>query len=91
MEKQKMNKGNWISLVSAAFVAIAFMISEGALLCRRSIFALAAVCFVWASVFYFCSYFIAKRPKAVLIGAVLEGIGAVTMIVLYILSATAVI
>lgn len=91
MEKQKINKSNWISLISTCAVAIVFMIVEGALGHKTSLFAIGAICFVWASVFYFCQYFVAKRPKAVLIGAILEGFGAAIMITNFILSATGVI
>lgn len=85
MEKAKINKSNWISVVCAQVVAVVFMIVEGCLGHFTAIYALAAVCFTWASVFYFCQFFIAKRPKGVLIGAILETIGAITMLTLYIL------
>ena len=85
MEKAKINKSNWISLIVAGVVAVTLMIIEGCLGHFTAIYALASVCFIWASVFYFCQYFIAKRPYGVLIGAILESIGAITMITLYIL------
>ena len=85
MEKEKINKSNWIAVVCACVVAVTFMIVEGLFGHFTSIYALATVCFVWASVFYFCQFFVAKRPWQVLIGAVLEAIGAITMITLYIL------
>lgn len=85
MEKAKINKSNWISLVVAGIVAVTLMIIEGFLGHFTAIYALASVCFIWASVFYFCQYFIAKRPYGVLIGAILDSIGAITMITLYIL------
>ena len=85
MEKAKINKSNWISVIVAQVVAVIFMIIEGCLGHFTAIYALATVCFVWASVFYFCQFFIAKRPKGVLIGAILETIGALIMITLYIL------
>lgn len=91
MEKQKINKSNWISVISACAVAIVFMVLEGAFKHKTSIFAIGAICFVWASVFYFCQYFIAKRPKAVLIGAILESLGACIMITNYILCLVGVI
>lgn len=85
MEKTKINKSCWIGNIVACVVAVIFMIIEGALGHFSSIFAISTICFVWASVFYFCQYFAAKRPWPVLIGAVLEGVGAVIMIVNYIL------
>lgn len=91
MEKQKLDKSNWISVISACAIAIVFMILEGAFGHKEGLFAIGAICFVWASVFYFCQYFIAKRPKAVLIGAILEGLGACIMITNYILCLVGVI
>lgn len=85
MERVKINKGNWISLIVTGVVAVALMVIEGALGHFTSIYAIATVCFTWASVFYFCQYFIAKRPWQVLIGAILEAIGAGIMITFYIL------
>lgn len=85
MEKQKINKGNWISIISAGTLAVALMIIEGALGHISAIFAIAAICYLWAGVFYFCQYFIAKRPKPVLIGAFLHSAAFIAMIVLYIL------
>ena len=91
MEKAKINKSSWIGNICACVVAVAFMIIEGALGHYSAIYALATVCFTWASVFYFCSYFIAKRPKGVLIGAILESVGAIIMITFYILRNTGVL
>ncbi len=85
LERKKTSKANWIAVVSTGFLAVIFMITEGIQGNRTPIYALAAICFTWASVFYFCQYFVAKRPWQVLIGAVLEAIGAMTMITLYIL------
>ncbi len=85
MEKKKIDKSCWIGNICACIVAVIFMITEGFFGHRTAIYALAAVCFTWASVFYFCQYFIAKRPKGVLIGAILESLGALTMLTLYIL------
>ena len=84
-EKKGLNKANWIALIAAASLAVILIIIEGLLGHISAIFAIAAVCYTWASVFYFCQYFIAKRPWGVLIGATLEAAGAITMIVLYIL------
>jgi len=85
MEKTKINKSCWIGNIVACILAVILMVIEGALGHFTAIYAIAMICFVWASVFYFCQFFIAKRPYGVLIGAILEAIGAVTMIVLYIL------
>ena len=91
MEKAKINKSSWIGNICACIVAVALMIVEGAVGHYSAIYALAMVCFTWASVFYFCSYFIAKRPKGVLIGAILESLGAIIMLTLYILFSTGVL
>ncbi len=85
MERKKTSKANWIAVVSTGILAVIFMITEGIQGNRTPIYALGAICFTWASVFYFCQYFVAKRPWQVLIGASLEAIGAITMITLYIL------
>lgn len=85
MEKAKTNQGNWIALIVALVVAVAFMIVEGALGHYTAIFAIGAVCYAWASVMYICQFVMAKRPWPVLIGAVLHGLACVTMIVLYIM------
>lgn len=84
MEKAKINKSCWIANIIACVVAVAFIIIEGALGNFAS-FAIGMICFSWASVFYFCQYFIAKRPVGVLIGAILETLGALAMLTLYIL------
>ena len=85
MERKKTSKANWIAVISTAVLAIVFMFTEGFRGNRCAVYAFAAICFTWASVFYFCQYFVAKRPWQVLIGASLEAIGAITMITLYIL------
>lgn len=86
MEKAKINKSSWIALIVAVVAAVAFMIVEGAQQHYTAIFAISFICFIWASVFYFCQFFIAKRKYVgILIGAVLEGLGAITMLTLYIL------
>lgn len=91
MERQKINKSNWISVIVAGIVAVIFIVIEGIQGHRSVCFGIGAVCFIWASVFYFCQYFIAKRPKGVLIGAILEALGASIMILNYILCLTGVI
>lgn len=85
MEKQKINKGNWIALIVAGILAVAFMIFEGLQGHISAIFAIGAICYTWASIMYFCQYFLAKRPWPVLFGAILEGAASITMIVLYII------
>ena len=85
MEEKKINKSIWIALIVTIAMAVELLITEGYLGHFSAIFAIGAICFTWASVFYFCQYFVAKRPWQVLIGAVLEGLGGITMIVLYIL------
>ena len=86
MEAQKTNKSCWIALVVTGICAIALMIVEGALKHFTAIYALGFVCYTWASVFYSCQYFVAKRPRGVLIGAILHGFGAVIMLTLFILT-----
>jgi hypothetical protein len=85
MEKHKINKGNYVALIVAGVFALVFMVIEGALRHFEAIFALAAVCYTWASIFYACQYFIAKRPCQVLIGAILEGLAAIASIVFFVL------
>ncbi len=86
MEAQKINKSCWIALIVTGIVAIALMIVEGALGHFTAIYAIGFICHTWASVFYTLQYFIAKRPRGVLIGAILCGIGAGIMLTLYILT-----
>ena len=85
MERSKINKSCWIANIVAVVVAAALMITLGALGNFVGLYAIASVCLIWASVFYFCQYFIAKRPWQVLIGAVLSGIGAMIMFTFFIL------
>ena len=86
MEVQKINKSNWIAIIVAGIVATTFMIIEGALGHFTALYAIGFICMAWACVFYTCQYFIAKRPYGVLIGAVLDGLGAGIMLTLYILT-----
>ena len=86
MEKTKINKSCWIANVVAVTVAITLMIIEGALGHFSAIYAIGAVCYGWASVFYFMQFFVAKRRYVgIMIGAVLHGVAFVAMITLYIL------
>ena len=85
MEKAKINKSCWIANIVAVIIATAFMIAFGALGNFTALYAIASICLIWASVFYFCQYFIAKRPYGVLIGGVLSAIGAIIMFTFFIL------
>jgi len=91
MEKAKIDKSNWIAVITTGILAVAFIIVECALGHKAIAFMIGAICFTWASVFYFCQYFIAKRPKGVLIGAILESLGAMIMLTNYILTYVGVI
>lgn len=86
MEKAKINKSCWVGNIVACVVAVALMIVEGAVGHFTSIYAIAFVCMSWAAVFYYCQYFIAKRPYGVLIGAILETLGALAMLTLFVLT-----
>lgn len=86
MENHKINKGNWIALIIAGIIAVIFMVVEGVLGRYTSIFAISSICYAWASVLYFCQYFLAKRPWPVLIGGILHGLAFCAMITLYIIS-----
>lgn len=68
MEKTKLDKSNWIAVVSAFVWSLKLIITFCILGQKESAFAIGSICFAWASVFYFCQYFIAKRPWQVLIG-----------------------
>lgn len=85
MEKTKINSGNWIAVIVTLTFAVAMIITEGVLGHFSAIYAIAGVCYLWASTFYFIQFFKARRPWPVLIGAVLHGLAFITMIVLYIL------
>ena len=85
MEKQKLSKSMVISLIATAVIAVAFIIVEFTLGHKTAGFAISAVCYGWASIFYFCQYFVAKRPWQVLIGAVLDGLAFAASLTFYIL------
>ena len=85
MEQAKINKSCWIGNISACILAVVLMIVEGLMGHFTAIYALGAVCYTWACVFYFCQFFIAKRPKGVLIGAVLHGVAALIMLTFFVL------
>ena len=85
MEKVKVNKANWIAVIVTCFAAVAFIITFGIQGNFTALYAVACICYLWAGVFYFCPYFIAKRPWPVLIGAVLHSLASITMLVFFIL------
>ena len=86
MEKQKIGKANWIANICTCVLGLALLITEGALGHAPAAYAIACIFYFWASVFYFCQYFVAKRHYVgILIGGSLHGAAAITMFVLYIL------
>lgn len=85
MEKVKINKSCWIANIVAVIVATALMITLSAMGVFTGLYAIASVSLIWESVFYFCQYFMVKRPWQVLIGAILSAIGALIMITFFIL------
>ena len=90
MEKVKIDKANWVAVIVAGVLAAVFMVIEGLLGHITGVYALGAVCYAWAAAFYFSQYFLAKRPWQVFMGAVLEALGAIAMITLFILRVTGV-
>jgi uncharacterized integral membrane protein len=91
-ETQGINKSNWASVIATGIVAVAFIIVFACLNMKEVCFAIGAICFTWASVFYFCQYFVAGRRFAgILIGAVLEALGVVAMITCFALTVVGVI
>ena len=91
-ENQKIAKCNWISVIVTGIVAVAFICLFGALGLKSVCFAIGGICFTWATVFYFCQYFIAKRKHiGILLGAVGELIGALIMLTNCILSIVGII
>lgn len=85
-EHQRINKGNWIAIITAGAIAVVLMIVEGLLGHFSSIYAISSICYAWASILYFCQFFLAKRPWQVLIGAILHGLAFCAMLTLFILS-----
>ena len=90
MEREKLGKSAMISLLCAGIAAIALIVVEGALGHFSAVYAIASICFLWASVFYSLQFFLAKRPWPVLIGAILEGLAFAFFLVRYILCVTGV-
>ena len=85
MEKTKIDKSCWIANLVAVIIANVFAVILGIMKMFAGLYAVYLVCLIWASVFYFCQYFIAKRPWKILIGAVLCSIGAIIMVICFIL------
>ena len=52
MEKEKIGKSTWISLLVVGIVAVGFIIVEGALGHFAAVYAIASLCLLWASLFY---------------------------------------
>lgn len=88
MEREKLGKGAFISLLVAGIVAVTFTIVEGIFGHFTAIYAIATICFAWAGTFYTLQFFYAKRPWQVLIGSVLEYLAAIFFTVRYILALT---
>lgn len=84
-EKSKISKACWIATIVSCGIAVILMIIEGVMGNYTSIYALGSVCFMWASVFYFCQYFIVRKSWPIMLGAILESLGAVIMMTFYIL------
>lgn len=91
MEKRKIDKSCWIANLVAVIIANVFAVILGIMKMFAGLYAVYLVCLIWASVFYFCQYFIAKRPWQILIGAVLYSIGAIIMVICFIIFAIGVV
>jgi len=83
--ESKIHRHALIALLFAGLAAIALMIVEGALGNFTALFAIGFIAFFWASLFYFFQYNSGKKSKGVLVGAILELIGAAYMLTFYIL------
>ena len=83
--ESKVHRHALIALLLAGIVAIALMIIEGALGHFTALFAIGFIAFFWASLFYFFQYNSLNKSKGVLVGAILELIGAAYMLTFYIL------
>ena len=91
-ENQKIAKSNWISVIVTGVIALAFICLFGALGLKSVCFAIGGICFSWATTFYFCQYFVAKRKHiGILLGAIGELFGALIMITNCILAIVGVI
>ena len=85
LEKNKIDKSIKIALLSVGVLAVSLIIVEFALGHATAGFAIQSLCYCWASIFYFCQYFVAKRPWQVLIGAVLDGLAFVASMTFFVL------
>lgn len=85
MEKNKIDKSMKIALLFVGILAVTLIILEFALGHATAGFAISSLCYGWACVFYFCQYFVAKRPWPVLIGAVLDGLAFAASITFFVL------
>ncbi|MBR1925497.1 MAG: hypothetical protein IJ837_01425 [Clostridia bacterium] len=83
--ENKIHKHALIALLLAGLAAIVLMIVEGSLGHFSSLFAIGFVAFFWTSLFYFFQYNSGRRSGGVLLGAILELIGAAYMLTFYIL------
>ena len=90
MEKEKIGKSTWISLLVAGIFAVGFIVAEGAFGHFTAIYAISSIVFLWACLFYTLQYFLEKRPLQVLIGSVLDGLAFLFFFIRYILSVTGV-
>ena len=81
----KIDKSCLIATVVACSVAIILMIIEGIMGNYTSLYALGSVCLLWAGVYHFCRYFLRKKKTIFILSGVLLSLGAIAMILLYIL------
>ena len=81
----KVDKSCLIATIVACSLAIVLMIIEGIMGNYTSLYALGSVCFIWTGVYQFCRYFLRNRNITLLITGVLFALGAIAMILLYIL------
>lgn len=91
MESKMISKCNWISVILTGIVAIAFIIVEASFGRKATCFLIGSIYFTWASAFYYCQYFLAKRPIGILLGGIGETVGALIMILNYVLTLCGVI
>ena len=84
LEKNKINKANWISIIVACTLAVAFCFAEGILRHTSGVYVILAIIASWASTFYLCQYILVKRHWGALVGGILQGLASIALIVLYI-------
>ena len=85
MEKGKIDKSCWIANLVSVIFANVFAVILGIMKMFAGLCAVYSVCLIWASVFYFCQYFTAKKSWPILLGAVIYSIGAIIMVICFIL------